>query len=68
METISSSESLKEVLNQWKVWDLTPNGILTMQSLYGDMYDFQIDVNNRELFIKAVLYYEEDKNMEWRAI
>ena len=67
IETISSLEQLKKVMNQWTVWDLTPSGLLTMQSIYGDLFDFQLDMSNRELFIKAVLYYEEDKNMEWRA-
>lgn len=66
IETISSLEQLTKVMNQWTVWDLTPSGLLTMQSIYGDLFDFQLE-SNRELFIKAVLYYEEDKNMEWRA-
>lgn len=68
IETISSSERLNEVLNQWEVWDLTPDGALTMQSIWGDIFDFQLDMSNRELFIKAVLAYEQDKDMEWRAI
>ena len=68
LETISSSERLNEVLNQWSIWDLTPQGSLRMQSIYGDMFYFQLDMSNRELFIEAVLAYEEDKDMEWRAI
>ena len=69
IETISSLERLEEVLRQWSVWDLTPHGILTMQSLYGDMFDFQLEDNgNGELFIKAALAYEQEKGMEWRAI
>ena len=68
LETISSSERLNEVLNQWEIWDLTPQGSLCMQSIYGDMFYFQIDMSNRELFIKTVLAYEQDKDMEWRAI
>ena len=68
LETISSSERLNEVLNQWSIWVLTPQGSLCMQSIYGDMFYFQLDMSNRELFIKAVLAYEEDKDMEWRAI
>ena len=68
IETISSLERLEEVLRQWSVWDLTPHGILTMQSLYGDMFDFQIDMNNSMLFIEAALAYEQDRDMEWRAI
>ena len=67
IETISSLERLEEVLRQWSVWDLTPHGILTMQSLYGDMFDFQIDMNNSMLFIEAALAYEQDKDREWRA-
>ena len=68
IETISSSERLNEVLNQWEIWDLTPNGSLCMQSIYGDMEYFQIDMSNIELFVEAVLAYEQDKGMEWRAI
>lgn len=68
IETISSLERLEEILRQWSVWDLTPHGILTMQSLYGDMFDFQLDVGNIELFTKAALAYEQDKDQEWRAI
>ena len=68
IETISSLERLEEVLRQWSVWDLTQHGVLTMQSLYGDMFDFQIDVGNIELFTKAALAYEQDMDMEWRAI
>lgn len=67
VEKISSLEQLKKVMNQWSVWDLTSSGMLTVQSIYGDLFDFKIDMNNKELFVKAVLYYEEDKNMEWRA-
>ena len=68
IETISSSERLNELLNRFEVWDLTPNGSLCMQSIYGDMFNFQIDMNNNELFVKAALAYEQDKDMEWRAI
>ena len=68
LETISSSERLDEVLKQWSVWDFTPQGSLCMQSIDGDMFYFQIDMSNRELFIKAVIAYEEDKDMEWRTI
>jgi hypothetical protein len=68
LETISSSERLNEVLNQWEVWDLTPNGSLCMQSIYGDMFYFQIDTNNHMLFVEAALAYEQDKDQEWRAI
>ncbi len=68
LETISSSERLNEVLNQWSIWDLTPEGALTMQSLYGDMFEFMLDMSNNELFIEAVLAYEQEKDMEWRAI
>ena len=68
IETISSLERLREVLNQWSVWDLTPHGILTMQSLYGDMFEYQLDMSNKELFVKTVLAYEQDKDQEWRAI
>ena len=68
LETISSSERLNEVLNQWSIWDLTPQGSLCMQSIYGDMFYFQLDMSNRELFFEAVLAYEQEKDMEWRAI
>ena len=68
IEVINSLARLEEVLKQWSVWDLTQNGILTMQSLYGDMFDFQLDMSNRQLFIEAVLAYEYDSDMEWRAI
>ena len=67
LEIISSLERLNEVLNQWEVWDLTPNGSLCMQSIYGDMFYFQLDMGNRELFVKSVLAYEQDKDREWRA-
>lgn len=67
IEIISSLEQLKKVMDQWSVWDLTRSGLLTVQSIYGNLYDYQLDMSNRELFIKAVLYYEEDKDMEWRA-
>lgn len=68
IETISSSERLNEVLNRFEVWDLTPNGSLCMQSIYGDMFYFQLDMSNNELFVKAALAYEQDKDQEWRAI
>ena len=68
LETISSLERLEEVLRQWSIWDLTPQGSLCMQSIYGDMFYFQLDMGNRQLFIEAVLAYEQDKDMEWRAI
>lgn len=67
MENIETIEQLKKVMNQWSVWDLTCSGMLTVQSIYGDLFDFQLDMSKKELFVKAVLYYEEDKNMEWRA-
>ena len=68
IETISSLERLEEVLRQWSVWDLTPNGSLCMQSIYGDMFYFQLNMNNYLLFVKAALAYERDRGMEWRAI
>ena len=68
LETISSSERLNEVLNQWEIWDLTPQGSLCMQSIYGDMFYFQLDMSNMELFIEAVFAYEHENDMEWRAI
>jgi hypothetical protein len=39
-----------------------------MQSIYGDMLYFQLDMSNDKLFIEAVLAYEQDRDMEWRAI
>lgn len=39
-----------------------------MQSIYGDMFYFQIDMNNHMLFVEAALAYEQDKDQEWRAI
>lgn len=68
IETISSLEQLEIVLYQCSIWDLTPEGELCVQSIHGDMFYFQLDMNNRELFIEAVLAYEQDKDMEWRAI
>ena len=68
IETISSLERLEEILRQWSVWDLSKRGALTVQSIYGDMFEFQIDTNNKELFAKTVLAYEQDKDREWRAI
>ena len=68
IEVINSLERLEEVLRQWKVWDLNPKGILTMQSLYGDMFVFQLDMSNIHLFTMAVLAYEDDVDTEWRAI
>ena len=68
IEVINSLARLEEVLKQWSIWDLTPNGSLAMQSLYGDMYYFQLDMSNRQLFIEAVIAYEYDRDMEWRAI
>ena len=68
IETISSSERLNEVLNQWEIWDLTPQGSLCMQSIYGDMFYFQIDMSKSMLFVEAALAYEQDKDQEWRAI
>ena len=67
-EKISSLEQLNEVLNRFEVWDLTQQGSLCMQSIYGDMFYFQLDMSNNELFVKAALAYEQDKDQEWRAI
>ena len=69
IETISSPERLEEVLlNKWSICDLTPQGLLCVESRYGNMFCFQLDMSNRELFIEAVLAYEKEKDMEWRAI
>lgn len=66
-EIISSLEQLKEVLNRFEVWDLTPDGALTMQSIWGDLFEYQLDMNNNELFVRTALAYEQDKDREWRA-
>ena len=69
IETINSLERLRDVLNKWSVWDLTPDGALTMQSIWGDMFDFQLDWSKDPIiFVDACRAYEEDKDMEWRAI
>ena len=65
IETISSLERLEEVLlNKWSIWDLTPQGLLCVQSRYGNMFCFQLDMSNRQLFIKAALAYKQEKGME----
>ena len=65
IEIISSIERLNQILDQWSGGDLTKNGLLSMQSIYGDMICFQLDMSNKELFIKSVLAYEQDKDREW---
>ena len=67
MQTINDASSLVELLADWRIIDLTPSGELRVCSTDKDI-TFQLDMNKRELFFMSVMAYEEEYNMEWRAI